>query len=133
MPRPKTWKLESRDSRGRRLTKAVSLRVDLSDFKDCAVFPYLLMAANPGLSTRDLQDVLSSLGDHQWRSETWLKTRRWMVSDPAPLKPSADGLDERARSVMSDHPRMSSRKMAALLKSQGIPRPPQWVYRSRLD
>lgn len=116
------------------MTKTVNIRVDLSGFKDCAVFPYLVMAANPHLSARELQDVVSSFGDHQWRSETWLKTRRWMCSvDPTPLKPSADGLDERARRIMQGHPRLSSPKMAALLKADGISRTPHWVYRSRFD
>jgi hypothetical protein len=111
----------------------VNIRVDLSGFKDCAIFPYLVMAANPHLSTRELQDVASSFGDHQWRSETWIKTRRWMCSvDPTPLQPSADGLDEHARRIMRHNPRLSSSKMVALLKSKGIRRTPQWVYRSRL-
>ena len=132
MPRPKTWKLKATDSYGRPVTKTVNIRVDISGFKDCAIFPYLVMAANPHLSTRDLQDVMSSFGDHQWRSETWIKTRRWMCSvDPTPLHPSADGLDERARRIMRNHPRMSAPKMAALLKSEGIRRTPHWVYRSR--
>ena len=132
MPRPKTWKLKTTDSHGRSVTKTVNVRVDISGFKDCAVFPYLVMAANPDLSTRDLQDVLSSFGEHQWRSETWIKTRRWMCSvDPTQLQPSADGLDEQARRVMRQNPRMSSRKMAALLKSLGIKRTAHFVYRSR--
>jgi len=132
MPRPKTWKLKATDSHGRYVTKTVNIRVDISGFKDCAIFPYLVMAANPHLSTRDLQDVVSSFGDHQWRSETWIKTRRWMCSvDPTPLQPSADGLDEHARRIMRNHARLSSKKMAALLKSEGILRTPHWVYRSR--
>jgi hypothetical protein len=132
MPRPKTWKLKTKDRHGHLQTKTVNLRVDIAAFEDCAVFPYLLMAANPHLSAPELQDVLASIGDHQWRSTTWIKTRRYMCDvDPNPLQPSDDGQDERARRIMRDHPRLAARKMAALLKSKGINRPVSWVYRSR--
>jgi hypothetical protein len=132
MPRPKTWKLKTTDSHGRAVTKTVNIQLDLAGFKDCAVFPYLLMAANPHLSTRDIQDVASSFGDHQWRSETWIKTRRWMCSvDPTPVQESADGLDEQAQRILQKNPRMSARRIAAVLEANGILRTLQWVYRSR--
>jgi predicted aconitase len=113
----------------------VNIRADISGFTDCAVFPYLVMAANPHLSAREIQDVLQSFGERQWRSETWIRTRRWMCkpADTTPLQPSADGLDERARRIMRDNPRMSSRKLGKLLGSSGIMRPVEWVYRSRFD
>jgi hypothetical protein len=93
------------------------------------------MAANPHLSAPDIHDVLQSFGEHQWRSETWIKTRRWMCAPPdtTPLQPSADGHDERAKRVMRDSPRLSARKVVNLLRSNGIVRPVEWVYRSRFD
>jgi hypothetical protein len=117
------------------VTKKVNIRVDVSGFTDCAVFPYLVMAANPDLSARDIQDVLQSVGAHQWRSETWIRTRRWMCkpADARALQPSADGLDERARCIMRDNPRLSARKLMKLLATHGIVRPIEWVYRSRFD
>lgn len=131
MPRPKTWKLRRLDRFGRTHKKPVCLHVDIRDFTDCAVFPFLLMAANPDLSARDLHDVLAGLDDYQWRSETWLETRRWMCVDAGVLPPSEDGLDGRAREIMRNQPRISSRRMMKLLRSNGIIRPLDWVYRSR--
>jgi hypothetical protein len=133
VPRPKTWKLKTAPDRyGRSVTKTVNLHIDISAFTDCAVFPFLVMTANPHLSARDIQDVLQSF-DWQWRSETWIKTRRWMCKpvDRTALQPSADGLDERARCIMRDNPRLSARKLVKLLGSEGIVRPIEWVYRSR--
>jgi len=136
MPRPKTWKLKLAPNRyGRSVTKKVNIRVDVSGFSDCAGFAFLVMAANPHLSASEIQDVLQSFGDTQWRSETWIRTRRWMFkpADATPLQPSADGCDERARCIMRDNPRLSSRRMVKLLGSNGIIRPVGWVYRSRFD
>jgi hypothetical protein len=132
VPRPKTWKLKTVPDRyGRSHTKAVNIRVDISAFTECAVFPYLVMAANPHLSAPEIQDVLRSFGDFQWRSETWIKTRRWMFTVGEPLAPSADGLDERAHRIMRNNPRQSARRLVMLLQSNGINRPLDWVYRSR--
>jgi hypothetical protein len=136
MPRPKTWKLKTApDKYGRSVTKKVTTQVDVSAFTECAIFPYLVMAANPHLSAPDIQDVLASFGAHQWRSETWIKTRRWMCNPPedAALQPSTDGLDGRARHIMKEHSRWSARKLVKLLLDNGIVRPIEWVYRSRFD
>ena len=132
MPRPKTWKLTARNRHGRAVVKRVNIRLDISGFTDCAGFVYLVMAANPHLSAKDVQDVLVSVGERQWRSETWIRSRRWMY-EPGRNVPvaSADGLDERARQLLRDNPRLGARKMAALLRSRGIPRTPDWVFRSR--
>jgi hypothetical protein len=135
MPRPKTWKLKLAPNRyGRSVTKKVNIRIDVSRFTECAGFAFLVMAANPHLSATEIQHVLQSFGETQWRSETWIKKRRWMFNaDSTPLQPSADGLDERAGQIMRNNPRLAARKMTALLRANGIPRPPHWVYRSRVE
>jgi hypothetical protein len=131
VPRPKTWKLRTVDRYGRSRVKTVNIRLDISDFTDCAVFAYLLMAANPQLSTREISDILDTF-DWQCRSQSWVSKRLWMTEPPKLLEPSADGLDEQAAAIMRNNPRLSSRKLSALLRSQGVQRTPQWVYRSRM-
>lgn len=129
-----TWKLtlDKQDRYGRKQVRTVNLFIDIRDFTDKAIFPYLLMAANPLLSAADIAEVLPEVDEHLWRSQSWISKRLWMCRDVQATKPNADGLDEKAHRIMAGNPRLSHRKMAYALRQHGISRSPDWVRRHRV-
>jgi hypothetical protein len=133
---PDTWALTLGvpDRYGREQVRTVNLTIDIRDFKDKAGFAWLVMAANPHLSVRDIQEVLANVGEQHERPVGWISRRRWLFhgTGNAGAKRNADGLDEMARRIMEENPRMSNRQMAALLREEGIRRSPEWVRKHRV-
>lgn len=132
-----TWTLtlDEPDRYGRERVRTVSLTIDIRDFKDKAVFPWLVMAANPHLSMRDIQVVLANVSEQHERSLGWLSRRRWMIHGKGKRggRANADGQDERARAIMAANPKLSNRQMARLLREDyGIRRGPEWVRVNRV-
>ena len=132
----KTWTLTLEPDRyGREQVRTISLTIDdISVFKDRAVFPWLLMAANPNLSQRDTQAVLSAVGEQHDRPVGWISRRRWMIhgKGKSGARRNVDGLDEKARTIMEENPRLSNRQMVHLLRENGVPRSREWVRRNRV-
>jgi hypothetical protein len=71
---PKNWTLTLTDSRGREKTRTVNTTIDIRDFKDKAGFAYLVIAANPHLSVRQLVYLLKQHGII--RSREWVRKNR---------------------------------------------------------
>jgi hypothetical protein len=134
---PDTWTLTlgEPDRYGREQARTVNLTIDIRDFKDKAGFAYLLMAANPHLSVRDTQAVLAAVGEQHERPVGWISRRRWLFHGKGMVgaKRNADGKDEKARRIMEENPRLSSRQMAYLLRENGIRRSREWVRRNRVS
>jgi hypothetical protein len=109
--------------------------IDIADFKDRAGFAYLLMAANPQLTVRDTQAVLSNVGEQHERPAGWISRRRWLFHGlgKTGMKPNADGQDERARLLMVENPHLSSRQTVYLLREHGIRRDKTWVLKNRVS
>jgi hypothetical protein len=131
-----TWTLTLEPDRyGREQTRTVNLTVDIRNFKDRAGFPYLLMAANPHLSVRDIQEVLASVADELERPVGWISRRRWLFpgTGKSGAKRNADGNDEKAHKIMEDNPRMSANQLVRLLKDNGIIRSREWVRTHRVS
>jgi hypothetical protein len=131
-----TWTLtlDDPDRYGREQVRTVNLTIDIRDFKDKAGFAWLVLAANPHLSLRDTQAVLSNVGEQHERPLGWLSRRRFLFAGTGKPggKRNADGLDEKARKIMAENPRLSSRQMSWLLRKNGINRSPEWVRRNRI-
>jgi hypothetical protein len=133
---PDTWTLTLEPDRyGREQTRTVNLTIDIRDFKDSAGFPYLLMAANPGLSVRDIQEVLLSVSDKLERPVGWISRRRWLFFGTGKSGPkrNADGNDEKAQRIMEENPRMSSRQLVSMLWENGVRRSREWVRKHRVS
>ena len=130
-----TWTLTLEPDRyGREHTRTVNLTIDVRDFKDKAGFAWLLMAANPHLSVRDIQAVLEGVGEQHERPVGWLSRRLWLFrgKGKAGARRNSDGKDEQARRIMGENPRMSSRQMVHLLQQKGIRRSREWVRLNRV-
>ena len=132
---PETWTLTlaEPDRYGREQVRTVNLTIDIRDFKDKAGFAWLVMAANPHLSVRDIQEVLANVGEQHERPRGWISRRRWLFhgSQRPGTRRNADGMDEKARELMAENPRLSNRQMSWLLKESGVPRSPEWVRKNR--
>ncbi len=131
-----TWALtfDDPDRYGREQVRLVNLTIDIRDFKDKPGFAWLLMAANPQLSVRDTQVVLAEVGEQHYRPAGWISRRRWLFHGKGKrgAKPNADGLDEKARKIMNDNPRLSNRQMVHTLRERGIRRSREWVRENRV-
>ena len=130
-----TWTLTLEPDRyGRDQVRTVNLTIDIRDFKDKAGFAWLVMAANPHLSVRDIQEVLANVGEQHERPVGWISRRIWLFrgKGKAGARRDADGLDEKARKIMEENPRLSNRQVAWLLRKNGIPRSPEWVRQNRV-
>jgi hypothetical protein len=131
-----TWTLtlDEPDRYGRKQVRTVNLTIDVRDFKDRAGFAWLLMAANPHLSVRDLQAVLANVGEQHERPLGWISRRRWLFHGTAKpgVKRNVDGLDGKAANIMTANPHLSCRQLARLLREHGIDRSPEWVRYSRV-
>jgi hypothetical protein len=133
---PETWTLTLEPDRyGREQTRTVNLTIDIRDFKDKAGFAYLVMAANPHLSVRDIQEVLAGVGEQHERPVGWISRRRWLFHGTGKTGPKrdSDGRDETARRIMEENPRLSSRQMVYLLRKSGIGRSREWVRQNRVS
>lgn len=128
-----TWKLTlaKPDRYGRKQVRTVNLAIDIRDFKDKAGFVWLLMAANPDLSIRNLQEVLEAVDEKHMRPLGWLSRRRWLFHGTGTShgKGNRDGLDGRAYRIMRENRGVSSRKMSRILLAAGIRRSRDWVLK----
>jgi hypothetical protein len=131
-----TWTLtlDEPDRYGREQVRTVNLTIDIRDFKDKAGFAWLVLAANPHLSVRDIQEVLINVGEQHERPLGWISRRRWLFhgSGTPGGKRNADGQDERAREIMAEHPRLSCRKLVYVLREHSIFRSSEWVRQNRI-
>lgn len=132
----KTWKMTcaERDRYGRKRVRTVNRIIDIADFTGRAGFAYLLMAANPDLTIRDTQEVLSLVGEQHERPAGWLSRRRWMFHGLGKTgrKPNADGMDEVARRILAEDPTLSCRQAVAKLRNLGIRRTKEWAQKNRI-
>lgn len=131
-----TWTLTLEpDRHGREQTRTVNLTIDIRDFKDRAGFAWLVMAANPHLSVREIQDVLAAVGEQHERPLGWISRRRWLFHGKGKrgAKSNADGLDGKAHLLMDANPQLSNRQMSWLLKKNGVNRSPEWVRLNRVE
>jgi hypothetical protein len=138
MAEPETWTLtlDEPDRYGREQVRTVNLTIDIRDFKDKAGFAWLVLAANPHLSVRDIQEVLANVGEQHERPLGWISRRRWLFhgTGSAGAKQNADGLDGKARNLMEDNPHLSNRQMVYLLRERGsIRRSREWVRKNRVS
>ncbi len=134
---PETWTLTlgEPDRYGREQVRTVNLMVDIRDFKDRAGFAWLVIAANPHLSVRNIQEVLANVGKQHERPLGWISRHRWLFfgKGNTGAKPNEDGLDEKARKIMEENPRISSRHTVRLLRENGIRRSHEWVRKNRVS
>ena len=134
---PDTWTLtlDEPDRYGREQVRTVNLTIDIRDFKDKAGFAWLVMAANPHLSVRDIQEVLANVGEQHERPRGWISRRRWIFhgSQKPGTRRNADGLDEKARKIMAENPHLSNRQIVHVLRENGIRRSREWVRKNRVS
>lgn len=134
---PDTWTLTlgEPDRYGREQTRTVNLTIDIRDFRDKAGFAYLVMAANPHLSVRDIQEVLAVVGEQHERPVGWISRRRWLFhgTGKTGMKRNADGKDGMACALMADNPRLSNRQTVYVLRNSGIRRSREWVRQNRVS
>ncbi|MGA9070769.1 MAG: hypothetical protein WB424_10970 [Terracidiphilus sp.] len=131
-----TETLEFRDGAGRPVTRLVNQIIDIREFTHCAVYPWLLMAANPHLSAPDLSLITADQAhDEVFRPARWINKRRWMCGETrhkGGARPNADGRDPLALRLLAANRDLSLRDMARLLKKHGIQRGREWVRVNRV-
>jgi hypothetical protein len=126
--------LEFQDGAGRTVTRLVNQIIDIRAFTHYAVFPWLLMAANPHLSAPDISEYLAWQGEGVFRPVRWVSKRRWMcgpVHSSGPRR-NADGCDTLAFELLAANRDLSLRDMVRLLKENGIQRSREWIRRNRV-
>jgi len=110
--------------------------IDIREFTHCAVYPWLLMAANPHLSAPDLSEVTASQDKCEiFRPARWINKRRWMCGETRHRggnRPNADGRDPLALRLLAANRDLSLRDMARLLKKHGVQRGREWVRVNRV-
>ena len=120
---PDTWTLtlDNPDRYGREQVRTVNLTIDIRDFKDKAGFAWLVLAANPHLSVRDIQEVLAGVGEQHERPVGWISRRRWMFHGTG--KPGSQVDPQKAalaRTIMEDNPTASNRQLAGMFRAAGL-------------
>jgi hypothetical protein len=117
--------------------KKIKYRVDIDarEFKGRAGMPWLIMAANVGMSINDLLAVMAAHGYERTRS--WVGRRRWIFEDDNYVRQSgraadADGKQARAYQIMDRHPHVSARELVRILGKEGIKRGKDWVLKHRV-
>jgi hypothetical protein len=131
-----TETLEFRDGAGRAASRVVNQIIDIRKFTHYAVYPWLLMAANPHLSAPDLSTITADQ-DHGevFRPARWLNKRRWMCGETRHMggtRPNADGRDSKAFQMLADNRGLSLRDTVRLLKKNGVSRSREWVRLNRV-
>lgn len=118
------------------LGKKIQYRTDINicDFVGRAGMPWLIMAANVNLSITELLDVMAAHGYERTRS--WVSRRRWIFFSADYVRKAGrvrngDGQEERAHRIMRQHPHVSAREMARILRESGIKRGKDWVLKNR--
>jgi hypothetical protein len=123
---PDAWTLTLEPDRyGREQVRTVNLTIDIREYKDKAIFPYLLMAANPALSMRDIQEVLLGVDERLKRPLGWLSRRRWLIHGKGSKgKPGGQINPQQAtaaQKIMDDNPTASTRRLAFMFRAAGLP------------
>ena len=93
------------------------------------------MAANVHLSINELLEVMTAFGYERTRS--WVSRRRWIFFDAnyvrnAGRSRNEDGQETRAHRIMDEHPNVSARELARILRKSGIKRGKDWVLKNRV-
>jgi hypothetical protein len=123
------------DWQGREISREVNLTLDIRNFKGRAGMPWLIMAANVHLSINDLLEVMAAYGYERTRS--WVSRRRWIFFDAHYVRNAGgvrnvDGQGARAYRIMDEHPHVSARELARILRENGIRRGKDWVLKNRV-
>ncbi|MGO9937181.1 MAG: hypothetical protein ACLPH3_05875 [Terracidiphilus sp.] len=127
-----TWTLTT-ERYGTTENRTVNLFIDIRDFKDKAGFAWLLMAANPQLSVRELQEVLSNVGAEHERPVGWLSRRRWMFHGKGSAGRKTDvAKAQKARRIMDANPNASARQLAAMFRHAGLGLSREYARRHRV-
>jgi hypothetical protein len=119
---------------GRTVTRLVNQIIDIREFTHYAVYPWLVMAANPHLSAPDISEFLGGPFPGAFRPASWINKRRWMCGAHAAPgnQPNRDGRDPLAFELLASNRHLSLRDMTRLLKENGIPRGREWVRVNRM-
>ena len=122
------------DWRGNKVTREVTVGLDIRDFRGTPGFALLVLAANTDLSIDVLRRWLALEG--VGRSRSWIDRRRWLFRKPGPAnrpgaKADADRQGARAVSIMRENPTLSLREVVRVLKENGITRSKDWVRQHR--
>jgi hypothetical protein len=120
-----------------RLRKTIKYRVDIDarEHEGRAGMPWLIMAANTGLSITELLEVMAANGYERTRS--WVSRRRWIFFDVNYVRSAGgvrdkDGQEARAFRIMDEHPHVSARELARILRESGVKRSKDWVLKNRV-
>ena len=135
-----TLTLSTEDDHGNPIEREVHQLIDARHFLGTALYPYLIMAANPQLRAIDIWEWLYVQSKHTPGAErppSWIRKRRWMMQKPgARLRPGvkadADGMTARALEFMANNPELSLRDIVRQLKRSGIRRSREWCRRNRV-
>jgi hypothetical protein len=131
-----TETINFRDRAGRPVSRLVNQIIDIREFTHCAVYPWLLMAANPHLSAPDISEITASQdNDAVFRPARWINKRRWMCGETrhqGGARRNADGRDPLAFELLAANRTLSLRDMVRLLKEHGISRGREWVRCNRV-
>ena len=124
--------------RCRIVERSVNMAVDARTLIGTAGYPWAILAANPHLSTAEIELHLADAFEGAYRPPSWLQRKRWMFR-PAGTKTSRgpradiDGKAEQAVAILRLHPGVSIRALVELLAADGIKRGRDWVMRHRCD
>jgi len=124
----------------KKVTREVNETISLRDYLGTACYPLLVLFANPQLSVSDIGRWLrltARTTPGTERPDGWIQKRRWMTEKPGAApggpRPNGDGKDARAVAIMRDNPKLSARKLLALLNERGIARNKDWILKHRCD
>lgn len=122
------------DGHGREVVREVRVTVALEAMHGTAMYPWLVIAANPRMSAGDIERFLEmqeEINPGCARSLSWIKRRQWMARPAGLYRRNRDGRDAAAIRLMAEHPRASIRTLVELLKEHGIKRGREWVRKNR--
>ncbi len=131
---PESHFVEATDTRGRLVRFPVRMDINAADFAGTAIYPWLVMAANPQLSANAISTFLFDSGPPAaYRPGHWLARRRKMFFPPGTKRPTARvGPDhDAALRIMRDNTGLSLRDLVRLLKENGVTRGREWVRQWR--
>ncbi len=116
----------------------VNLIADATDVMGLAGYPWVILAANPHLSSEKIDAFLRAIGGGSVRSLSWIKRHRWMFRKrdakyTGGAKADQDGNYRRAVAIMHDNPTVSTRALVHTLKAHRIQRSREWVRQHRCD
>jgi hypothetical protein len=123
------------DGRGKK-EREIDPVFDIRDFRGTPAFALLAVAvgSHSGMSIMEIVRWLNAEGIG--RSWGWVQRRRWLSRPPGTVNRSGaraniDGLDDRAVTIMREYPTLSVRRLAWVLRENGIRRSSEWVRQNR--